>query len=425
MNIDVVSLPLIGAFIGYFTNYVAIKMLFHPKKAYYIKGYRIPFTPGLIPKQKDELVEKISDVVANKVINKRELTRFVYSKKNREFLYTYTQDILDGLLKKRLSAVNLPYKRIEGIVYGWLDGYLDGFIKSKIDNLDLNIDYLAYNALGAIDKTRRIGEYLPDETRQRIDTSLRGLLERFLGELSCQLNDYDTKQLIRKKLSEALEEYADESNILTASFVAMIAPLIEDNDRVVDVIVEKLEGFLSDKQVKEKVYASMSKAVKVELLGLRLDEFVLRFTSKDFEQLRVELSKRIASLTHTLNIKEVVYRAIVGSIDKRSTARRLVALLRLYLRRYSFYDLLRFVRPDLEKRLNRFIVNNLLVILKRQSDRIFDFDIKENAMSKLKKLDVGQIEDIILSISRDQFSHINLFGGILGFIIGLIEVIIR
>ncbi|MBF9299470.1 DUF445 family protein, partial [Staphylococcus schleiferi] len=45
----VVFMIILGAIIGGVTNMIAIKMLFHPFKPYYIFRFRIPFTPGLIP----------------------------------------------------------------------------------------------------------------------------------------------------------------------------------------------------------------------------------------------------------------------------------------------------------------------------------------------------------------------------------------
>ncbi|AEA33459.1 DUF445 family protein [Hippea maritima] len=425
MSWDVVTLPLVGAFIGYSTNYVAIKMLFHPKKPYYLGRFRVPFTPGLIPKQKDKLVEKISDVVAQKVINKKELTRFIYSKNNRGFLYQYTQQIFDEVLSKKLSSVGLPYNKVENYIFQLLDEKADKIVRQKIDEIDLNIDYLAYNALGLVDKSKTIAEYLKDDTIKRINQTLELVTSQFLANLSDELDDRKTKELIRKKLSEALEEYAEDSNILTASFVSMIAPLIEENDRVVDTIVDKLKAFMSDKQIKNKICNGIKQAVKNELLSLKLDELLLRFTSKDFDQLRVDLSKKAKGLMESLNVKEKISEAVIASIDKRAISKKAVALIRLNLNRYTFYDVIEFILPQLRKKLNRFIVNNLLILIKRQSDRIFDFDIKKNAKEKLQKLDIGQIEEIILSISKEQFGYINMFGGILGFLIGLIEVLIR
>ena len=43
--------PLVGGFIGYVTNDIAIRMSFRPHAAKHIMGWRVPFTPGIIPKE--------------------------------------------------------------------------------------------------------------------------------------------------------------------------------------------------------------------------------------------------------------------------------------------------------------------------------------------------------------------------------------
>ena len=50
MILKMLSAPLLGALIGYITNWLAVKMLFRPREAKYLFGHRIPFTPGVIPK---------------------------------------------------------------------------------------------------------------------------------------------------------------------------------------------------------------------------------------------------------------------------------------------------------------------------------------------------------------------------------------
>ncbi len=56
---------LIGALIGGFTNHLAIKMLFRPHEAKYIGKWRLPFTPGLIPKRRAELAAQLGKTVTN------------------------------------------------------------------------------------------------------------------------------------------------------------------------------------------------------------------------------------------------------------------------------------------------------------------------------------------------------------------------
>ncbi|MCR5501581.1 MAG: DUF445 family protein [Lachnospiraceae bacterium] len=62
--------PLLGAVIGYFTNFIAVRMLFYPKREVRIFGLRLPFTPGAIPKGKKRLAETIGRVVSETLITK-------------------------------------------------------------------------------------------------------------------------------------------------------------------------------------------------------------------------------------------------------------------------------------------------------------------------------------------------------------------
>ncbi|MEK3937325.1 DUF445 family protein [Sporosarcina sp. FSL W7-1349] len=61
----ILFMALIGALIGGFTNHLAIKMLFRPHEAKYIGQWRLPFTPGLIPKRRDELARQLGKTVTN------------------------------------------------------------------------------------------------------------------------------------------------------------------------------------------------------------------------------------------------------------------------------------------------------------------------------------------------------------------------
>ncbi len=65
--------PVVGGIIGYFTNDIAIKMLFRPYQAIYIKGRQLPFTPGLIPRNQERLAKRISDTIMGSLLTPQEL----------------------------------------------------------------------------------------------------------------------------------------------------------------------------------------------------------------------------------------------------------------------------------------------------------------------------------------------------------------
>lgn len=59
MDASYIIAPLLGGVIGYITNDIAIRMLFRPHTAKYLFGIHIPFTPGIIPKEKGRIAEAI------------------------------------------------------------------------------------------------------------------------------------------------------------------------------------------------------------------------------------------------------------------------------------------------------------------------------------------------------------------------------
>jgi len=71
--LHLLSGPLVGAVIGYVTNDIAIRMLFRPRKAVYLFGVRLPFTPGIVPRRKDQLAGLLGNAIVEKFFNADDL----------------------------------------------------------------------------------------------------------------------------------------------------------------------------------------------------------------------------------------------------------------------------------------------------------------------------------------------------------------
>ncbi len=71
--LQLLSGPLIGAVIGYFTNWIAVKMLFRPRKALYIGKLHVPFTPGVIPRRQGALAKALGRMVSESLVRKEDL----------------------------------------------------------------------------------------------------------------------------------------------------------------------------------------------------------------------------------------------------------------------------------------------------------------------------------------------------------------
>jgi uncharacterized membrane protein YheB (UPF0754 family) len=64
---------LIGAVIGYVTNWLAIKMLFRPHQEVKVFGKKLPFTPGLIPKERFRISSSVGMTVGEHLLTKETL----------------------------------------------------------------------------------------------------------------------------------------------------------------------------------------------------------------------------------------------------------------------------------------------------------------------------------------------------------------
>ncbi|GAB4235077.1 MAG: DUF445 family protein [Stanieria sp.] len=93
--------PVAGSIIGYFTNDLAIKMLFRPYKAIYFGKRRLPFTPGLIPSNQARLAQKVSDTIMGSLLTPEELQKLA----ERLLKTERVESALSWLLKLALDQV--------------------------------------------------------------------------------------------------------------------------------------------------------------------------------------------------------------------------------------------------------------------------------------------------------------------------------
>ncbi len=87
--------PVLGAVIGYITNDIAIRMLFRPHTAKYICGVHVPFTPGIIPKEKGRIGSAIGSAISENLMNKEVLEKTLLSDEMLEKLRTAVDEFFN------------------------------------------------------------------------------------------------------------------------------------------------------------------------------------------------------------------------------------------------------------------------------------------------------------------------------------------
>ena len=222
MNIQFLIGPVIGLIIGYVTNNIAIKMLFRPQKPVYIGKRRVPFTPGLIPKEKERIAKTIGGVVStelldNDTINKTLLSDGIISgitglveklfnkmklSENtvREELYQkLDKDLVDNMTEKaeediaalihtKLSKFNFGTEISKKVIVNIRNQYIEkGRIKAAFAKLvdDNMINSLAEPIGKTIDKMVSenseaiVGDLIKNETGRIMDTNTSEIAERY------------------------------------------------------------------------------------------------------------------------------------------------------------------------------------------------------------------------------------------------------
>lgn len=189
MNISTILTPVFSAGIGYVTNYIAVKMLFRPLKPVKIGNFKVPFTPGVIPKEKNRLAQGIGEIVGQRLVTKEGIEQMLLS------------DDIETALKKKIQDILLTNNTcIQDVL-------LANMPEEKVDMLKENITSNISEHVKESLLNSNIGDLLAQEIVKSIKEHLSG------GFLAMMLNDSllnSIAEQIAKGLTAYLESHAEE-----------------------------------------------------------------------------------------------------------------------------------------------------------------------------------------------------------------------
>jgi uncharacterized membrane protein YheB (UPF0754 family) len=101
MNKWLFLIPLISAFIGWFTNWIAIKMLFHPRLPKKILG--ITFH-GIFPKRQKQFAEHLGRLVSKELLSFKDIEEKITHPDNIKKIMPLVDEHIDNFLRNKLAA---------------------------------------------------------------------------------------------------------------------------------------------------------------------------------------------------------------------------------------------------------------------------------------------------------------------------------
>lgn len=149
-------LPVIAAAIGWFTNWIAVKMLFHPRKKIRILFFDIQ---GIFPKRQYAMAEKIGKMVATELLNVSDFKERINDPKN-------------------LAAIN---QNIEAKV----DQYLDETFPNKYPMMSM--------LLGKKTRVKMKNDFL-----QEVQQVTPVVIDKYMENLE---GTFDVEKIVRQKVS--------------------------------------------------------------------------------------------------------------------------------------------------------------------------------------------------------------------------------
>ncbi|MCI7124503.1 MAG: DUF445 family protein [Clostridia bacterium] len=278
--------PLIGAVIGYCTNYIAVKMLFRPRNEIKVLGHTLPFTPGAIPKNKPRLAKAIGEVV--------ETTFFGEETISAQFL---SGEAEDNAVAQMVRGMDRPISDLGISVLGSEEKYEKGLDRlSEILSQQLLQSLRSGETIRMVSDTvidklvdqfrgGMLGMFITDSfvesAKQMVEAGIQGEIEDKGEEFLNRMVRSQMDTWSRDTLSEIAFEagYSDErvERILRKAYrgaVKSAVPALIDRINVSGMIEEKVND-MSNEQLEELVLSVMKRELNLivnlgALIGLIL-----------------------------------------------------------------------------------------------------------------------------------------------------------
>lgn len=213
---------LLAALIGYITNYIAVKMLFRPYRAVKIGKKTLPFTPGVIPKNKSRIARACGAAVEGSLFSQEDIREAmadsitsldIGSVRISDIVSEELSERLAGTLAGRLTG-EIKKADIKGIIVSKGGAILEEKVKDTMLAMFVNRDMIASFAEPIEQKALQYldgegGEYLKRKIKEEIETVRNRSIRQVAAELDL---DTDTlagrvfEEFIDKKLGEVISK---------------------------------------------------------------------------------------------------------------------------------------------------------------------------------------------------------------------------
>lgn len=364
----------LGAFIGGLTNSIAIKMLFRPYQAIYLKKWRLPFTPGLIPKRREELANQLGNMVVNHLLTPESIRNKMISDEFLQEITMVAQSQAEKWFESKQSVADWLEQNgmANSLSYIKMEQKLDEFVEKQ------------YETYMESRRSIPVKTMLDETWQQKIETAITSATVRLLKQASIFF------------LSEAGKN----------SIEAVVDDFLNKRSGKLSGMLQMLFGNLN---IAEKIQPEIGKILKSE----HTKDFVITAVKNEW---------------YTLLEKDVnAVEAYVGR-DKMVGLLQTVTKKMVHVDQLLHMPVAEMAYPYKNKILQSFIptiVRRMATLLGNKMEKLVDrLQVATIVRNQVASFPIERLEEMILSISRRELKMITYLGALLGGFIGFIQGII-
>lgn len=296
IDINMVAGPLVGAVIGYFTNSIAVRMLFRPLHPVKIGTFTLPFTPGLIPKGQSRLASAIGKTVGEQLLTKESLTK----------------SLLSDEMKQKISADVSEFLKAQSEKEESIHEVLRNFTTmEKIEEKKEVVENIIVDKIEEHLTSADLGEIVAQEM-------LKEVMEYVKGTLLAMMVNQEMLIPIAQKIKDKVNQYiATEGMAYISSVISMEADqllnqsisvygkkLYAEEDMICDMAISIYESFISSKAEGLLAQMNVSKIVEDKINEMdvaEVEELVLSIMKNELNSV-VNLGAVIGFIIGIINV---------------------------------------------------------------------------------------------------------------------------
>ena len=367
---SIIVMAAIGAFLGASTNHLAIKMLFRPYNPIFIGKWQLPFTPGLIPKRRDQIAISLGETVTKYLLTPETFRKKFFSPEIRQTVLTFAQ-----------SKVEKEIFENDKTIQEWLNiaGYahLPQVVEGKIDETIVKQFENIQNVLA----TKTLNELIPTQIHAVIDQKIPEVVADILQKGEVYFQSEEGEVVIANMMNDFLSS--------KGSFGGMIQMFLGDSKSIVEKIQRELIKFLQAPGTTQLLVTILEK----EWIKLKERPAIDFLTQVQFEPIIADVQTYVK--------KQL---AISDRLDQTIA--------------HYWPDGNRWAKEDMIPKL---VDKGFVQAEVKLADVLERLNLKEVVREQVDSFPVEQLENLVLGISKKELKMITYLGGVIGGLIGIVQ----